>query len=119
MTNKLRFLSLDIEGYPLFEKSIKFSLLTESRVSADYTESLMHLFGNNYTNNITTIVGKNATGKTTIVKLTIGILSLIFNNKSIKETRLNEVLFDDSKVTFNVYLYGSDNFLYRNKIVIA
>jgi len=118
MTSKLRFLSLNIKNYPLFENELEFSLLTESRVSQDYTDSLMHLFGSNYTNNITTIVGKNATGKTTILKLTIGILSLVLNNKSIKETILNEVLFDDSPVTFSVYLYGSDKFLYKDEITV-
>ena len=119
MTNKLRFLSLDIENYPLFEPKLSFSLLTESRVSQEHTESLMPLFGSNYANNVTTIVGKNATGKTTILKLTIGILSLLLNNKSISETKLNELFFDDSSVNFSVYLYGSDKFLYKDEIEIA
>lgn len=119
MENKLRFLSLDIEGYPLFESKLNFSLLTDSRVSKGHTESLTNLFGNNYTNNVTTIVGKNATGKTAILKLTIGILSLLLNNRSIEETKLNEILFDDSAVTFNVYLYGTDKFLYKDVITIA
>lgn len=118
MANKLRFLSLDISGYPLFEKNLELSLLTESRVSKSHTESLMHLYGTNYTNNITTIVGKNATGKTTILKLMMGILSVVFNNKSVSETRLKETLFDDSKVNFSVYLYGSDKFIYKDEIVI-
>lgn len=119
MKNELRFLSLNIEGYPLFENDLQFSLLTESRVSRDHADSLMHLFGSNYTNNITTIVGKNATGKTTIMKITMGILSLLFSGKSIKETRLKEVLFDDSDVKFTVCLYGSDKFLYQDQIVIG
>ncbi|WP_338232673.1 AAA family ATPase [Companilactobacillus muriivasis] len=119
MENVLRFLSLDIDGYSLFNEKLTFSLLTDSRVSQNHTESLMHLYGSNYTNNVTTIVGKNATGKTTVLKLTIGILSLLLNNRSIGETKLNEILFDNSKVTFNIYLYGNDGFLYKDRIVIA
>jgi len=119
MENVLRFLSLDIDGYSLFNEKLTFSLLTDSRVSQNHTESLMHLYGSNYTNNVTTIVGKNATGKTTVLKLTIGILYLLLNNRSIGETKLNEILFDNSKVTFNIYLYGSDGFLYKDRIVIA
>lgn len=119
MEKELRFLSLDIEGYPLFENNLHFSLLTDSRVSQDYADSLMHLFGSNYTNNITTIVGKNATGKTMIMKITMGILSLLFNGKSVKETRLKEVLFDDSDVKFTVYLYGNDKYLYQDQIIIG
>lgn len=117
MKNKLRLLALNIKGYPLFD-DMQFSLLTDNRVLQDHTDSLMHLFGSNYTNNITTIVGKNATGKTTIMKLIIGVLSLLFENKSIEETRLKEVLFDDSTVTFDVFMYGSDNFLYKDTVVI-
>ncbi|MQS76299.1 AAA family ATPase [Companilactobacillus halodurans] len=119
MTNKLRFLAINIKGYPLFEDNLHFSLLTNSRVSKNHTESLMHLFGANYTNNVTTIVGKNATGKTTIMKLTMGILSLLSIGRSIKETKLKEALFDDSTVTFDVYFYGSNNFLYQDTIVIG
>lgn len=119
MANKLRFLSINIEGYPLFEQNLNFSLLTDSRVSQDYTESLMHLFGSNYTNNVTAIVGKNATGKTMILKLTIGILSLILNDKSISETWLKNAFFDESDVAFTTYLYSEDDFIYKDELVIA
>lgn len=82
MKNRLRLLSIDINDYPLFENNLKLSLLTGNRVTPDHTDSLMNLFGSNYTNNITAIVGKNATGKTTLLKLAIGILSLLFTDKS-------------------------------------
>jgi len=118
MTNKLRVLSLNIKEYPLFEDNVQISLLTQSRVLSDNTDTLMNLFGANYTNNITTIVGKNATGKTTILKLMMGILSLLFNEVSVSQTRLREALFDNSNVGFDVYLYGSDGFLYKDEIVI-
>lgn len=118
MTNKLYFLSIDIKGYPLFEQNLNLSLLTENRVSQDHAESLMPLFGSNYTNNITTIVGKNATGKTMILKMTIGILSLLLGGKSIIETKLSEIFFDDSKVTFNTYFYGDDRFIFKDELII-
>ncbi|KRM15509.1 hypothetical protein FD31_GL001225 [Companilactobacillus nantensis DSM 16982] len=79
----------------------------------------MHLFGSNYTNNVTAIVGKNATGKTMILKLTIGILSLILNDKSISETWLKNAFFDESDVAFTTYLYSEDGFIYKDELVIA
>jgi ABC-type Mn/Zn transport systems, ATPase component len=119
MINRLRLLDIRIRNYPLFEKEIDFSLLTSNRVAQDKVDSLNHLYGNNYTNNITTIVGKNATGKTTIMKLEMGILYLLFGNKSINETGLNEVLFDNSTVDFDVFLYGTDGILIKDELSIS
>ncbi|GEO47981.1 AAA family ATPase [Companilactobacillus kimchii] len=119
MTNRLRLLDIRIRNYPLFEEKIDFSLLTSSCVARDKADSLNHLYGNNYTNNLTTIVGKNATGKTTIMKLEMGILYLLFGNKSISETGLNEVLFDNSTVDFDIFLYGTDSILIKDELSIS
>jgi ABC-type Mn2+/Zn2+ transport system ATPase subunit len=89
---------MKIKNHPLLTEEVDFSLLAAQRVSVDETESLTNIIGRNWINNINTIVGKNATGKTTIMKLVMGILELLLENKSITQTRLQESVNSSGKM---------------------
>ena len=72
MLKKLTFLKIIIENHPLFSKQIEFSVLNDTRVAiTDQNNDLTHLYQRLWTDNVITIVGKNATGKTTIMKTII------------------------------------------------
>lgn len=49
------------------------------------------------------LTGKNATGKTVFLNLIVGTLSLLLKNKSISDTKLNDVLFGDNAIKINVF----------------
>nr|WP_263431441.1 ATP-binding protein [Leuconostoc gasicomitatum] len=66
-----------------------------------------------------TIVGRNATGKTTIMKLLLGTLSFLLNNRSIDQTRLAGTLFGREPITLETYFYGSDSKLYLDEVVLS
>lgn len=116
MTNRLHFLKLEIVNHPLINKHTEFSLVTYSRVQVDRTEDLTHLFGRIWVNNIATLIGRNASGKTLTMKLTLGLLGLMFSNLSISQTHLQEVLIGNQPIKFNVYLYGDDGSLFKDEI---
>lgn len=114
--NRLHFLKLEIVNHPLISANTEFSLVTYSRVNVDRTDDLTHLFGRIWVNNIATLIGRNASGKTLTMKLTLGILSLMFSNLPINQTHLQEVLIGDQPIKFNVYLYGDDGSLFKDEI---
>lgn len=119
MTQQIKFLKMVVNGHPLVQDGTEFSLLAEQRVYQDRTDQLTNLLGRFWVNNLTTIVGRNATGKTVLMRLVLGILSLLLNNDSINQTRLNECLIGNSKIQFQVYFYGSDQFVYLDDIILS
>lgn len=119
MVEQLRFLKMDISGHPLIKDGTELSLVADQRVYQNNADQLTNLFGRVWVNNLTTLVGRNATGKTALMKLVMGILSLLLNNKSIEQTRLNGILLGESEIKIKVYLYGSDKKIYLDKITLA
>jgi hypothetical protein len=119
MTKELTFLKVEISGHPLLVDGTALSMVAQQRVYKDNHDQLTNLFGNVWVNNLTTIAGRNATGKTIIMKLTLGILTLLLNNLSINQTRMTDALVGNEPVNFKVYLYGSDNQIYMDEITLS
>lgn len=116
MRNRLSFVEMTVLNHPLLESKLTFSLLAEQRVMMDQHDSLTRLFGRNWVNNIATLVGKNATGKTTIMKLIMGVLGLLTQDESIPQTRLNDVLIGDKSIEVNTVWCGSDKKMYLDEM---
>lgn len=115
---KLLFLRLVIEGHPLFENKVEFSLINDSKVSKERAEQLTNLFGSVWINNLITIIGKNATGKTTIMKTIIGTLTFLLYSKSIDQTKLNDVLIGTNPIKLTTYFFGTDMTVYKDQITL-
>lgn len=118
MTRELKFLKLNINGHPLITDNSELSMVADQRVYQNNSDQLTNLFGRVWINNLTTIVGRNATGKTTMMKSVMGILSLLLENASINQTRLNGILIGENPIQFEVYLYGTDKIVYLDRLVI-
>lgn len=118
MPKKLTFLKIIIENHPLFSKQIEFSVLNDTRVAiTDQNNDLTHLYQRLWTDNVITIVGKNATGKTTIMKTIIGMLTFLLNDKSIEQTQLADVLLGTQPITITTFFYGEDRKIYKDVTV--
>lgn len=117
-TKKLIFLKLIIEGHPLFENKVSFSVINDSRVSDERAEQLTNLFGRVWINNLITIIGKNATGKTTIMKTLIGTLTFLLYSKSINQTQLNDILIGTSPINLTTYFWGNDMKVYKDTLTL-
>lgn len=111
---RLFFLKLTIENHPLFKDKVSFSLINDSRVNENNSSQLTQLLDRVWINNLVTIVGKNATGKTTIMRILIGMLSFLLEGKSIDETPLKNVLIGSKPITMTTYFYGTDGFVYKD-----
>lgn len=115
--NKLYFLKLEIQNHPLFEDNLEFSLVSDARVTSNTSDRLTHLLGSLWVNNLITLVGTNATGKTTIMKLLIGILQTVVMEKSIDQTKLTDVLIGNEPISVTTYFYGTDHVVYKDSLV--
>jgi AAA15 family ATPase/GTPase len=115
-TNKLYFLKMRIKNHPLFADNLEFSLMSDARVLESTKSQLTHLAGNLWLNNIITIVGKNATGKTTIMSTIIGMLKLLLYRMSIDQTSLQDIFIGSEPIKITTYFYGEDKTLYKDEI---
>lgn len=116
--NKLTFVGLELEDHPLFDKKISFFVNSDQKVYTDKADQLIHLIGRLWVNKLIALVGKNATGKTTILKLIIGTLSLLLEDESISHTKLDGVLMGNNPIKINTFFYGSDKFMYKDELVL-
>lgn len=114
--NRLTFLGITIKRHPLFDEKVDFFVTNEQRVYQDNNKQLTNLLGTLWVNNLIALVGRNATGKTTILKMVIGALSLLLQDKSISQTRLNDVLVGKDPIEIITYFYGNDRKVFRDKI---
>lgn len=116
---RLDFLKMDILNHPLFAEDTSISLTASQRVPSDAHDDMTHLAGSIWVNNLITLIGRNASGKTFAMKIVMGILELLLHQKSIGQTHLNETLIGQQPISFHVYFYGSDKLIYRDDLTIT
>lgn len=115
--DRLYFLKMNIYGHPLLEDGLEFSLVNDARVTPNTSGRLTHLTGNLWLNNLVTIVGKNATGKTTIMKLMIGLMQNIIAGNSITQSELKDILIGKNPIKINAYFYGTNGYIYKDSLI--
>lgn len=114
--DRLYFLKMSVSGHPLLEDGFEFSLVNDARITPNTSRRLTHLIGNLWVNNLVTIVGKNATGKTTIMKLIIGLMQNIMADYSISQSKLNDILIGKNSIKIKAYFYGTDGYIYKDSL---
>lgn len=107
----MKILRIIASGLPLFTGDVTIDFLAQQRVTTEGADKLCHIFGNYYQNNVVSIVGINASGKTSLLKVITFALRML-NNEPINTIGCREILgnlsFDD-KVVFDIYFYAADN----------
>lgn len=119
MKGRLKFLNMEVIHHPLIEDHLCFSTIASSRVLKSDRELLSSLNDKIYVNNLMAICGKNATGKTTILRLLIGMLSLLTSDTSIQNTELENLLFGNKDISIAMYFYSEDHFIYKDVITFS
>ena len=119
MKGKLKFLNMEVISHPLIEENLCFSAIASSRVLSEEKDNLSSVYGNIYVNNLMAICGKNATGKTTILRLLIGMMSLLTSDTSIQNTELKYLLFGKADIKIAMYFYSEDHFVYKDVVTFS
>ncbi len=110
----MKILKIRAEGISLFKGTCEMDFTALQRVNADNAEKMHPIFTTGgqtyYQNSVTSFIGINASGKTTILRL-ISFVFRLLNNESIN-TFDNHGFFDKltnkDVVTFDVYFFTSD-----------
>ena len=102
--NSVRILRIRYEDVPMYkEKNFEFNFMATDRVS-DPTQ-VFHVYKNIYTQKMISLVGINASGKTTALKLIHFAMSIVLDNTSLNEQSLygREFLANGASVIINFY----------------
>lgn len=108
----MKILKISADGLMLFNDKVSIDFFAEQRVIKDNSDMLSNVFKNIYTNNVISVVGINASGKTSVLKLISFALELI-NGQSLNNIVNRDVLTDSKKVNIEVIFYDDENNLYK------
>ena len=103
---------MSVSGLTLFKDTIDIDFYTEQRVSGDNNEMVTPCFGNVYTNNVISIVGINASGKTSLLKIISFIIDFM-NGESINNIGNIDILDDTQKVTIIAYFFDQKDGVFK------
>lgn len=104
----MRLLKMIVNGLTLFKEDIEIDFFAEQRVSSNNNEMVSSCFGSVYTNNVMSIVGINASGKTSLLKVISFVIEFI-NGESINNISNKDVLKDAEKLDITVYFFDTIN----------
>lgn len=107
MVNEMKLLKITVDGLALFREKLEIDFAATQRVNEENAENMYHIFGNIYQNNVLSIVGINASGKTSLLKVLSFVMRML-NNEPINSIACNEILdgiAEGQKVVFETYFY--------------
>lgn len=116
----MKVLKILINRLPHFKNDLEIDFVAQQRVDEDDREQLFNVFSNIYTNPAISLIGINASGKTTILKVISFVIQLL-NNKPINNISSKEILDDiesNRYVFFTIY-FCHDDIVYKLETTIG
>lgn len=116
----MKLLSISAKGLPLFKEELCLTFYAGQRVSESDRDQL-HLLRNDssfYLNNVEALIGINASGKTSVLKVILLALNLL-NNEPVNHMGTRDILGQAEKVTLNLCFYSDCDEICRLETVIV
>lgn len=114
----MKLIKMRINDLLLFEEGIELDFVAQQRVTDLNDEGLTKIFGNMYRQNVLSIIGINASGKTTVLKA----LSFV-TEMYLKQGKLNnekyEFLANEESFTMEAYFHFEEQNLMKIESVVA
>ncbi len=104
----MRLLKIKAEGLPLFRETAEINFTAEQRITKDSKEEMYNIFSNTYQNNVISIVGINASGKTSLLKLLAFSINLL-GNMPVNTIPCNDILdgiSEEDEAVFEICFYS-------------
>lgn len=91
----MRLLQIDATGFPLFKSGLRFSLIAQQRVASDDKDRLYNLIKGSpfYLNSVVSVIGINASGKTSVLKVLLLALDIL-SNEPVSHCESKDILGD-------------------------
>lgn len=101
----MKILKIQVEGLKLYSTPLEIDFYAEQNVSSEKNEMLTNIVPKIYINNVVSLVGINASGKTTTLKVISFVMQLLEAKpiNTIKYNTILEGLNDQEKITFNIF----------------
>lgn len=107
----MKLIKTSITGLPLFKEKLEIDFFTEQNVMSDNTEMLFNPFKKIFLNNVISVVGKNASGKTSLLKVVSFILEFL-NGESLNSVDTKDILGME-EVFFELIFYDDKDNVYN------
>lgn len=116
----MKLLSLSAKGLPLFKEELNLTLYAGQRVSEAERDQL-HLLRSGssfYLNNVEALIGMNASGKTSVLKVILLALGLL-NNEPLNHMKTRDILGQAERITLSLCFYSDCDEICRLETVIV
>ena len=116
----MKLLRMQAQGLPLFKDGVDLVFYAQQRVAEDDKDTLSPLTAASryYLNNTNAIIGINASGKTSILKLILLVLDLV-NNEPISHSETRDILGESKKAVLTVNFISDNGDLCQLESVIT
>ena len=116
----MKLLRIQAQGLPLFKDGVDLVFYAQQRVAEDDKDTLSPLTPASrfYLNNTNAVIGINASGKTSVLKLILLVLDLV-NNEPISHSETRDILGESNKTVLTVNFVSDDGELCQLESVIA
>lgn len=101
----MKVLRIRAEGLPLFKTELDISFYGKQRISEDKKNSMYMLTPKIFLNCANAFIGKNASGKTSVLQV-ISLALNILNNEPINHIHSKYILGNTKEATFYIYFYS-------------
>ena len=112
LSTMIKLIRLSASGLNLLKEKVDIDFFAEQRVLSDKLGMLSNLFGRVYTNNVISLVGINASGKTTILKL-IALCFDFINGKSLNSIDYNDIFTNSENIQIDTTFYVENDGVYH------
>lgn len=117
----MKLLKVAISGLPLFNGEVKIEFAATQRVSSENAENMHHVFGRVYQNNAIAVVGINASGKTSLLKVLSFVMGMLTSHMPINSMPCKEILeglTSEQQVIIKCYFHSALNQVHCLRTVI-
>jgi len=114
----MKLLQIQAEGMELFPRTLNLSFYATQRVRTTDQVNLQHICSNLYYNRSNAFIGINASGKTTVLRLLVMILTML-DGTPINRNQTEGVLGNSSHVVLTTYFMYDNSNLYKLRTVVT
>lgn len=116
----MKLLKLAAMGLPLFKEKLEMSFIASQRVNEDIKDKLYRLNDNYnyYTNNVNAIIGINASGKTSVLKVILLALNIL-DNEPLNHCPTVTILGESDEAVLDLCFLSNNNDICRLRSIIG